>query len=259
MGGCFHHKVKTEHNGLCSDDDVFSQPTFEILLTFFKKSVANSGNTIYNIVNRHLISTYNPTQKGRVFMNKYLSLPENLKKEREKRYLSLAALAELSGISKSSLQRYERGISRIPIKAVVEIERALGLKSGYFLDWSEDKDTSAPVISCFQKSVPLLREEKSFLPTDIDADFCVICPDDSMQGARIKGGDYVFVKDTRDVSDGSVAVLDIKGALKIRYLSKADGYIQLTATDSKTPPIVIKETSSDYKILGKVVAFLSVL
>lgn len=62
-----------------------------------------------------------------------------LKTEREKACLSLSELSKITGISKSTLQRYETGTTKkIPIEAIPTIERALKLRPGALMGWTDE-------------------------------------------------------------------------------------------------------------------------
>lgn len=66
---------------------------------------------------------------------------EGLKLRREALGMSLQELAEKTGISKSSLQRYENGITKkIPLEAAEKLQKVLGIK---FTDSSDELDISA--------------------------------------------------------------------------------------------------------------------
>lgn len=67
-----------------------------------------------------------------------MMLTNKLKVEREKAGMSLSELSKITGISKSTLQRYETGTTKkIPIEAIPTIERALKLPSGFLMGWSD--------------------------------------------------------------------------------------------------------------------------
>ena len=73
-----------------------------------------------------------------------MMLTNKLKVEREKAGMSLSELSKITGISKSTLQRYETGTTKkIPIEAIPTIERALKLPSGFLMGWS-DKPQNTP-------------------------------------------------------------------------------------------------------------------
>ncbi len=71
-----------------------------------------------------------------------MMITNKLKVEREKADISLAALSKITGISKSTLQRYETGTTKkIPMEAISSIEKALKLTPGYLMGWSENSQT----------------------------------------------------------------------------------------------------------------------
>ena len=58
--------------------------------------------------------------------------------------ISYSRLSELTGITKSSLQRYATGTtSKIPIDAIASIESALHLKKGTLMGWESEDDSIA--------------------------------------------------------------------------------------------------------------------
>lgn len=89
-----------------------------------------------------------------------------------------------------------------------------------------------------------------FSDQPLQADFCFCLADDSMSGARILAGDYVFVKRQNDVADGEIAAVDIGGAFSLRRVYKAGG-----RTIMKTEPVRMETTPDSAPIIGKVVAF----
>lgn len=66
------------------------------------------------------------------------SINDNLKKEREKKNLSYSQLSKITGIAKSTLQRYETGAtSKIPLEAVKKIANALNVSQEKLMGWEE--------------------------------------------------------------------------------------------------------------------------
>lgn len=66
-------------------------------------------------------------------------ISDNLKIIREKNDLSYAELSQLTGIAKSTLQRYETGTtSKIPLDVIVKISHALKVSPEILLGWSND-------------------------------------------------------------------------------------------------------------------------
>ena len=89
------------------------------------------------------------------------------------------------------------------------------------------------------------------LPVKVDADF--VCPiyGDSME-PDYKSGDYVFVKLTVKLPNGTVGVFDYEGEAYIKQLiiEKDKAYLRSFNKKYKNIPI---DSNSDFRIIGKVV------
>ena len=70
-----------------------------------------------------------------------MNVNERLKYIRNKKNISLSELSKMTGIAKSTLQRYETGSTRkIPLEAISIIEKSLFLDAGYLMGWSKTAD-----------------------------------------------------------------------------------------------------------------------
>ena len=68
-------------------------------------------------------------------------LIEKIKLRRLERGLSYQELSDLTGINKSTLQRYETGfIKKVPINQVQIIAKALNVTPGYLMGWENNKE-----------------------------------------------------------------------------------------------------------------------
>lgn len=68
-------------------------------------------------------------------------LIEKIKLRRLELGLSYQELSDLTGINKSTLQRYETGfIKKVPIKQVQIIAKALNVTPGYLMGWENDSE-----------------------------------------------------------------------------------------------------------------------
>lgn len=66
------------------------------------------------------------------------NISERLKKEIKSRKLSYGELSKLTGIPKSSLQRYATGSTlKVPMDVIEKIEMTLHLKAGTLMGWEE--------------------------------------------------------------------------------------------------------------------------
>lgn len=78
---------------------------------------------------------YNEEQNIQLIIQRIKSLRKGLN-------MSYQDLAELTGLSKSTLQRYETGsIKNIPLSKVNVLAKALHTTPAYLLDWDEKEST----------------------------------------------------------------------------------------------------------------------
>lgn len=195
----------------------------------------------------------------------YLKIALKLKSEREKRHLTYQQLAAKTGLSSSSLQRYEAGNTKIiPVHVLGVLEDFYGLESGYFMGWT---DSQKPVKTTppFQR-VPLKNDLKSRMvygfaeePTLKDESF-IIAPDNNMLKERIKKGDTVYLDQYADTSSGDIIAIRTGGKDFLCYVYKSDKTWIFTSGNPGETPITSDNLPKDgILILGKVVGFKSQL
>ena len=98
--------------------------------------------------------------------------------------------------------------------------------------------------------------------SELDADFCLRANGDSMTGARIYDGDLVFIRAQDSVDNGDIAavIINDEATLKRVYYYPNESKLVLSPENPKYPPFVyIKEELNSIKIIGKAVAFQSVI
>ena len=98
--------------------------------------------------------------------------------------------------------------------------------------------------------------------SDINADFCLIAKGDSMTNARIFDGDVVFIKEQSIVENGEIAavIIDNEATLKRVYYYPNKNKLILQAENPNYEPFVyINEELNQIQILGKAVAFMSLV
>ena len=96
----------------------------------------------------------------------------------------------------------------------------------------------------------------------IKADFCLRCQGDSMIGARIYDGDIVFVRKQAQVENGEIAVVLIndEATLKrVAFYPEKQMLILKPENPNYQVMIFIGEELNEIKILGKAVAFQSIV
>lgn len=71
-----------------------------------------------------------------------------IKNRRQELDLSYQDLSDLTGISKSTLQRYETGfIKKVPITQIEIIAKALNVSPGYLMGWEDNKPLNDTALS----------------------------------------------------------------------------------------------------------------
>ncbi len=203
---------------------------------------------------------------------------DRIKALRQKNGLSFQQLADKTGMSKSTLQRYESGdIANIPLSRVRVLAAALHTSPAYLMGWAENEKDTVMLDNLFPietKRFPLLgeiacgepifaeedRESYIVAGTNIKADFALRCKGDSMINARIYDGDYVFIRQQPTVENGEIAavIIDNEATLKRVMYYPEKNLLVLKPENSKYQDLIYSgEELNQVRILGKAVAFQS--
>lgn len=188
---------------------------------------------------------------------------------------SYAELEKLTGISRSSLQRYANGITaKIPIDAIQTIAAAVGVDAEYIMGWT-DSDLSnikniepiptmvkVPLLGTIACGEPILAEENIEdyinMPEKAKGTFALRCKGDSMINARIFDGDIVFIREQPEVENGEIAAVLIEDEATLKRVYKTENSIELRPENPTYKPMVFyNENINNIKILGKAVGFYS--
>lgn len=199
------------------------------------------------------------------------TIQNNIKYYMEKNEISYSILSNLTGIAKSTLQRYATGTTvKIPVEAVEKIETALNLSKGTLMGWQDDTNALdlpgiKPVelkkfrmlgkIACGE---PIYANEEynTYVEADatIDADFCLTAQGDSMINANIQDGDIVFIKEMEEIPNGRIAAVLIEDEVMLKRFYKTDDTITLISENPHYEPKTYhKEQHLNIRILGKAV------
>lgn len=201
---------------------------------------------------------------------------ERIRARRRELGLTLENVAEATGTSKQTIQRYENGvIDNIPDARLEAIAAALATTPAQLMGWSEEGGLSryglrplarraVPLLGRIACGEPIYAEEDfcgyELAGEGVDADFCLRAVGDSMIGARIHDGDIVFVKSCDALDDGEIGVVVIgdEATLKRVYYDRAGQKLILAPENPRYAPLVFTgEELSGVKILGRAVAFQS--
>ena len=161
----------------------------------------------------------------------YTSIADKVKTRRSQLGYSLAELAELSGVNKSTLQRYESGaIKNIPLSRLQALSAALDMEPDELIGTKKCRSPSLPEIIPLElahlKRIPILGRIAAGTPiyaaeniegytyTDLNGGheyFGLRVRGDSMDAARIHDGDVAIVRRQDVVDNGQIAVCLIDG------------------------------------------------
>ena len=231
--------------------------------------------------------------KGVFIMPKF---NEQLKLLRHEADLSQQDLANIIGISKSSINMYERGDREPSIETLEAIADHFNVDMDYLLGksnhrnkfaWLKELDSEAthepppklpvnilpmpkmkrvPLIGTIACGTPILAVEDATefvdAPESIhgDIDFALECKGDSMINARIFPGDIVYIKQQPVVANGEIAAVLIgdEATLKRVYYTPDNNCITLRACNPLYSDMIYTGPELDnIKILGKAVWFMS--
>lgn len=213
-------------------------------------------------------------------MNTNQEIGFRIKERRNELGLTLQEIADIIGVDRSTIQRYEQGlIKTIKLPVIQEIARALRVNP----NWLIGKDVSkypmeysslSELRPITLKKFPLLGEIACGKPiyaneshetyidacTDIKADFCLVAKGDSMVGARIHDGDVVFIKEQPIVENGQIAAVIINNEVTLKrwYFYPDKKKLVLNPENTSYEPLVyIGEELNDIRCIGRAICFMS--
>lgn len=98
------------------------------------------------------------------------------------------------------------------------------------------------------------------LPTQIRADFALVCKGDGMIGVGIHDGDVVYIRKQEDVENGQIAAVVINSEATLRRFYRIGDVITLNAENPSFEPLVFtKKDINDLNIIGRAVGFTRAL
>ena len=202
---------------------------------------------------------------------------DRLRQLRTARDLSQMEFSKQIGISKSSVNMYERGEREPSFETLELIADYFNVDMDYLLGKSDVVNKSAwsalptniiplpvmnklPLIGAIACGAPILAEEhiEDFvdLPSHIHADFALTCRGDSMINARIFDGDVVYIRQQDTVESGEIAAVLIDSEATLKRVRLFDDHISLEPENPQYRPLVLwGEEMNTVRILGKAVAF----
>lgn len=202
-----------------------------------------------------------------------MTLGERIKQRRMALGYNQTTLADLVGITKQQMYKYENDvITNIPSDKIESIAQALRVSPAYLMGWIDGEYPSdiialpntrvIPLVGQIACGTPILAEEnvedEIDLPEHIKADFALRCRGDSMVNARIHDGDIVYIRQQPMVNNGEIAAVLIgeEATLKRVYASPNTLILQ-AANPNYEPMVFVGEQLESVRVLGKAVGFTS--
>ncbi len=202
---------------------------------------------------------------------------ERFKELRLEHDLSQQALATQLGLSKSSVNMYERGEREPGLDTLESIADYFNVDMDYLLGktptsgkYSFPSDAllpmpamrKIPLVGSIACGTPILAEENREgdvdIPEHIHADFALRCKGDSMINARIYDGDIVYIRQQDSVEHGQIAAVLIDDEATLKRVHLFDDHIVLEAENPQFRPMTFwGEEMRAIRILGRAVAFTS--
>lgn len=204
---------------------------------------------------------------------------ERLRQLRVSKDLSQSEFGKMIKVSKSSVNMYERGEREPKFETLERIADFFNVDMDYLLGKTDivnrvhwpslpssilplPETKKIPIIGTIACGAPILAQEHiedyADMPTNIHADFALLCKGDSMINARIFDGDVVYVRQQKVVENGEIAAVLIDNEATLKRVRLFEDHIVLEPENPHYRPLAFwGEEMNDIQILGKAVAFTS--
>lgn len=223
-----------------------------------------------------------------------MRLGDIIKKYRTDHDLSQRQFAKLCGLSHAYIPLIEKGVNTNgypltpSITVMKQLAEAMGLTLQELFSRCDDMEIDISyegnkpweivpgLMSIHRKSFPLLGEiacgEPSYAEEEhetmvestenIDADFCLRAKGDSMSGAQIDDGDFVFIKQMPMVDNGDIAAVLIDNETTLKRVDYDPGTFTLVLWPENPafrPQIYQGEELNRIRILGRAVMIQKII
>lgn len=206
-------------------------------------------------------------------MKQISSIASRIREYREREDLTLAEMAQMTGVPAQTLNRYELGKRAPKIDVAVQIAERLGVNplwlQGYDVPvltgvpdgFDPVPDTyTVPRVGAIACGTPIIAEQNietyDAVPNRIRCDFTLVCKGDSMVGAGIEDGDVVYIRQQPEVENNEIAAVMIDGEATLKYFKRVGDMVLLSPANREYEPIIVSgENLGKVKIVGKAVGF----
>lgn len=194
-----------------------------------------------------------------------MNLGDKIKNRRLDLDLTLQEVADIVGVSKSTVQKWESGnIENMKRDKIALLAKALNVSPLFIMGIDDremkNKTNRIPLIGTIAAGTPILAQENIEdyfnLDSSIKADFALKVKGDSMLGAGIFPNDIVFIRKQDTLENGEIGAILIENEATLKKFYREDKTIILQSENDLYKPIIL--TNGYVKILGKLVAVLNI-
>ncbi|MDD4689021.1 MAG: S24 family peptidase [Eubacteriales bacterium] len=181
-----------------------------------------------------------------------------LNRIREQKKISYTMLEQLTGITKSTLQRYMTGSTKkIPHNSLKVITEVLGVAIG-----DDNTGYTLPVLGEVKGGLPNIAEQEIIdyetVPHTMadDGDYFALKISGNSMAPRINDGDIVIVKRQSDVRNGEVAIVRVGYEATCKKVYQYQVGVSLVSNNSEFPPMFYSQEQAEklpVTVIGKVV------
>lgn len=205
-----------------------------------------------------------------------MEVKDIIKARRQELNLTMKEVANIVGVNEGTISRWESGdIANMKRDKIMALSKALQLSPAVIMEWDDSYspipylDNLSPITKTkFALFDGIAAGEPRYIPdgvelyvestTKINADYALKVHGDSMIGARIHDGDYVFIRIQPEVENGEIAAVRIgdSATLKRVYFYREKSLLILKAENPEYEDMIYQDSElEDVQILGKAVAF----
>lgn len=163
-----------------------------------------------------------------------MNLEQLIKFYRNKMGLSKSQFADMLGVSRMSVNRWENGeVKSVNDETLQKLSDILGIDVSFYIESSLVK----PLLGNVRAGYDLLAIEniEEFIEvSSLDAnkgDYFLRVVGDSMTGSHIYPGNLVFIKQVEDVQSGDIAIVMIGEEVTLKRVIKKENLLILEATN----------------------------
>ncbi len=190
-----------------------------------------------------------------------MKIGERIRELRKKNGISQTTLAAILrneyglGTDRVAVSKWETGYQMPGTDAVRILAMYFGVTADYLMGGDAPADMCVPIYKTIFKK----GENDGFavMPHGYDGDFCVIASDDSMSGAGILAGSFVFGKSNLCAGNGELTVAVVDGAVVIRRYYSEGNTVVLVSESGRSVPYIYNK--NQVTVLGRAVVVQSPL